>query len=67
MCEQLTLLLSNDDGEAEDLFKSHQQLFSSAFPADFEALKRAIEVVDYKKANILICDALVKYNKNEEF
>ncbi len=49
VCEQLTLLLSNDDGEAEDLFRAHQQLFSSAFPEDFEALKCAIEAVEYKK------------------
>jgi len=60
VCEQLNLLLSNDDGEAEDLFNEHQQLLSSAFPDDIDALKHAIAAVDYKKAMKLICDALGK-------
>ena len=60
VCDQLVLLLENDEGGAVDLLADHAALLHTAFPATYSALRDAVQGFDFEAALRLLRDCEVR-------
>ncbi|MES2259600.1 MAG: response regulator [Pseudomonadota bacterium] len=50
VCQQLSLLLADDDAQAEKILAEHQALLAAAYPQHFRRLQQAVAQFDFETA-----------------
>ncbi len=58
VCQQLQILLNNDDGNAERLLAEYAIMFNMAYPKHFSALQAAVQAFDSERALAILQQAL---------
>ncbi len=60
VCDQLVVLLENDEGDAVDLLDTHAGLLQAAFPGTFAALRDAVQGFDFDAALGVLRDCEIR-------
>lgn len=63
ICNQLSILLKEDDAEAIDLFQDNADLLNSAFPDDYSAIESFLNAFDFEEASEILASIVPQYNK----